>query len=1246
MKPPPTLTPNSAFRTQRLPMRRSPSSVSSFLIRLAVLLVLSAALRSAAAEEPADSATVVTSSAQFWQLSGTAGDREYPLRTEIVVNYYDPEWKMLWAEWGGNGCYLDSGSQPLPIKSGQRLELDGFVRPGQQKIMWERTRIRVVEEFYETSATPLPEPLISASEFNQRIVTTEGLVTEQSETDPTHLKLVVASHHLTVTMYMRMDAQQPVPQLRGAFVRLRGVFAVKYDTTQSTPELEMWVAQPEHLQVLSWLNQDQRFAAPVTNIDALAAAPGDVLVRIEGVVRSREPGRSLTVWDDTGQVRLLTRQTEPVAPGERIEAIGYPERQGVETRLRQSLFRLRAVGPLHVPPPGTVSAAIARLRLTEQVRQLDPAEARRGYPVELRGVVTGTDRTSGTFFLQDASGGVKVVLPADGSISSPEFSSDIVLHGETRAGDFVPEVRATRFFLAAGSTLPAAHPVGYEQVMTGADYGEWVEVRGYVRAVTWESDDLARVELTTPGGELIGQVRGLERDHGLVGALVHVRAVCDAVVNDRRQLTGVLLWIPSPEFIRVHESAPADLFSTPKRTIGSLLQFGSAHELNHRVQLSGRVVLHRLGTLLYIEDGDDRLLVLSRQRKPLHPGDQVNVVGFPGHEAGRLLMRDAIYEKTGTGPAPEPQPLADVTVPNLDLDGATVSVLGRLLDQTVTATGTRLQIQRANTIFEASWIDPLPHELPIGSLLEITGVYRVQLDEYRQPRAFRIELRQPGDARVVQRPPWWTATRVLWAGGALLVAVLLTVAWALSLSRKNQLLRAADRELHQANTDLEARVAARTRDLQLEVAQRHSSEEVLAQERKLLRTLIDSLPVYLYVKNATGHFIIGNLPHARLLGADSGLAVVGKTDFDIFPPEIAERYFDDDQRVLQNGEALLLHEEPSIVHGEPRWFSTTKVPYRDRNGEIVGLIGISQDITERRHAESERETLNRQLLESSRRAGMAEVATGILHNVGNVLNSVNVSATLAVEHVRESKVSNVTKLAELLQAHADDLPAFFGSDARGAKVPEFMSSLGRELTAEQGRVVEELEHLWKKIEHIKDIISMQQSYAKVSGVAEVLELSTVIEDALRMNASSLSRHDIDVVRDYEANPTCNTERHKIVQILVNLIHNAKQACDAAGVDEKRITLRLTADDSFARIAVSDNGVGIDPDNLTRIFGHGFTTKKNGHGFGLHSGSLTAKELGGSLTAESDGPGKGATFTLSLPLAPTPVPLAAEPEALT
>ncbi|MEO6569416.1 MAG: ATP-binding protein [Opitutaceae bacterium] len=294
---------------------------------------------------------------------------------------------------------------------------------------------------------------------------------------------------------------------------------------------------------------------------------------------------------------------------------------------------------------------------------------------------------------------------------------------------------------------------------------------------------------------------------------------------------------------------------------------------------------------------------------------------------------------------------------------------------------------------------------------------------------------------------------------------------------------------------------------------------------------------------------------------------------------------------------------------------------------------LEKEIEEGKRLQREIERVQGELIKNSRQAGMAEVATGVLHNVGNVLNSVNVSVTLVADRVRETKAGHVAKVAELFEQHKADLSGFITNDARGQLVPAYLGTLAASLADEHRAVLAELDHLRKNVEHIKEIVAMQQNYAKNSGFIETVPLADLVEDALRMNVSSLLRHDVELVRDFQVRPTIATDKHQVLQILVNLVGNAKQACDESGRPDKRIVVRLTGGERSVAISVTDNGVGIPAENLNRIFNHGFTTKKEGHGFGLHSGALAAKELGGSLSVQSDGAGLGATFILELPLKP-------------
>jgi PAS domain S-box-containing protein len=355
----------------------------------------------------------------------------------------------------------------------------------------------------------------------------------------------------------------------------------------------------------------------------------------------------------------------------------------------------------------------------------------------------------------------------------------------------------------------------------------------------------------------------------------------------------------------------------------------------------------------------------------------------------------------------------------------------------------------------------------------------------------------------------------------------------------------------------------------------------------------------------------------------------------IVPPDQREAHRRGLARYLATGQTTYLDRrlELTAIRKDGTEFPVELAVTRISGDGPPSFTAFLRDLSERKRAEAELRQAHQQLLETSRQAGMAEVATGVLHNVGNVLTSVNVAATLLSERLRKSRLGNLEKVGALLREHADDLGAFFTHDPKGKALPDYLVKLAEHWKAEEANMLEELGLLTKNIAHIKEIVAMQQSYAKVSGLIESLSVAELVEDALNLNAAAFKRHDIRVERDYQPVPPAAVDKHKVLQILVNLMQNAKYAMEEAGRPDKVLRVGITQPDSHRlAITVADNGVGIPPENLTRIFAHGFTTRRDGHGFGLHSGALAAQELGGNLTAHSDGPGQGATFTLVLPLA--------------
>ena len=298
-----------------------------------------------------------------------------------------------------------------------------------------------------------------------------------------------------------------------------------------------------------------------------------------------------------------------------------------------------------------------------------------------------------------------------------------------------------------------------------------------------------------------------------------------------------------------------------------------------------------------------------------------------------------------------------------------------------------------------------------------------------------------------------------------------------------------------------------------------------------------------------------------------------------------------------------------------------------------GLDRTVRYALERKRLKAERDQLTAQLIESSRRVGMADVASSVLHNVGNVLNSVNISADLVSQAVQELSVGNVTRTATLLKEHASNLETYLNQDPKGKRIPEYLDTLGQHLSHEQSKILKELEGLVRNIEHIKQIIAAQQSIARSGGQTESTVVVDVMEQALDLGLSPKDHEWITIVRDYHVLPSMHLDKHQVLQILVNLVRNAKQAMQVQSGISHSLILRIGFSSEMENdisLQVSDSGIGVAKEDLSRLFHQGFTTKKDGHGFGLHHAALAAQHMGGKLTATSEGLGTGATFTLELP----------------
>lgn len=303
---------------------------------------------------------------------------------------------------------------------------------------------------------------------------------------------------------------------------------------------------------------------------------------------------------------------------------------------------------------------------------------------------------------------------------------------------------------------------------------------------------------------------------------------------------------------------------------------------------------------------------------------------------------------------------------------------------------------------------------------------------------------------------------------------------------------------------------------------------------------------------------------------------------------------------------------------------------------------LLQEIEERKRIQAEREDLNRKLLERSRSVGMADVASTVLHNVGNVLNSLNISVDVAMRALKRVPVDDIAVIASLLQQHRHELVQYLSEDAQGKQIPAYLVMLAESVTQNQTLVERELIGLSRNVDHIRHVVNRQVHLARPERMmCEPVRFRELMEQALAIYRPALDRRGCEIVERYDKDLEGFCDRHQVLQILVNLVSNAQNAMDAVPNQSHRLTLHVgVAKDrpGFVRFEIVDTGVGIAGEHLPRLFTQRFTTRSDGHGIGLHSAALAAKSLGGTLQAKSDGLGRGATFMLDLPVIPIEVPI--------
>lgn len=442
------------------------------------------------------------------------------------------------------------------------------------------------------------------------------------------------------------------------------------------------------------------------------------------------------------------------------------------------------------------------------------------------------------------------------------------------------------------------------------------------------------------------------------------------------------------------------------------------------------------------------------------------------------------------------------------------------------------------------------------------------------------------------------------------------------LFAKNKLLEEAGVKLASFNRDLENKVEQRTKQL--------------ADSESKFRTLFEESADAILV-GTENEFLDCNQAMLDMLGCESKDQLRTLKPGDLHPQiqpsgeDSNEKLTEIYMRAYTQGSQFIEWTAKRLDGTEfPTEIVVTSFPLNDR----MVLHKVYRDITERKETENALRLIQQRLVANAHTAGMAEIATGVLHNIGNVLNSVNISTEELTMTLKSSKIDGFRRAQEIVDQHEGDLGNFFAHHPKGKLIPGYYQTLAQALMEEHHLLKEEVRELTEKIGIMRDVISTQQSYAKASLYTEDVYITGLVEDALKLQMASLAKNGVKIKRHYVDDPQGSVAKVKLIHVLTNLIKNSREAMSGGKNASKRGVLELFVKQigpNQMEIRICDNGSGIRPENLQKIFNHGFTTKADGHGFGLHTCANFMTEMGGSLHAESRGEGLGSTFVMRFPL---------------
>jgi PAS domain S-box-containing protein len=1136
-------------------------------IRTALATAVLAALGGCSRSAPGVSREPLTTAEQVRRLTPEAAGRSVPVHLRGTVTLWDlPLLRLILQDATGAVQVEGAPLVGLGIQFGRTVEIAGTVAAGGVSPTVTCQTVVALGPY-----GPAPPPVrpqqndLISGRFQYRYAEIEGLVRSAAVDHSGQVALVVRALGQDLGVTVRDLAFGDYRSLPGATIRARGVLDTSFDATGVPAGVKLWARSMGELTVTKPGPTPPEIPLQTVRWFLEAAAGGALerRVRLRGSIALE--GGELVLRDSTGAVPVTPGRFEELAPGGPADVLGFASQE----RGRIVLSECTVVDSLS----SATAAPLAALTTVTQVKSLPEDRARLGYPVRLRGVVTFRNPASNNTFLQDATGGIYLLV--DPEAPTPVQAGDLVLvEGHSRPGNFAPVVAVTSIRIVGRQAFPQPARVEMAQLFGGVADSTWVEAQGVVHSIG-QSHGLRTLGISWGGQHYDAYIFGPAKlPNGLLDSHVRIRGVCGSLFNFKRQVLGMHLLVPDASLVRVEGSGGPQ--TLPLRTIEQLLQFSSSPSFGERSRVRGVVTLTHSDGPTYISDATGGVMVQNHAPIALEVGDEVEVAGLPVAAPGLFnpVLRDAEIRKLGRGRPHEPLPVTATDILDEGDDAELVRIDAWLVDQASGKGSELLVLEAGDRFFEARLDQQALPTLEVGSLLRVTGIASVDTYESQQavlPRSFSILLRSPADVAVLERAPWWTAARAFRVLGAVAALALLALAWIVVLRR---------------------RVSLQTADLR--------------ESRQMLQLVLDHIPERVFWKDRQSRYLGCNKACAGDAGAAAPEDIAGKTDYELSWKASADGYAADDREVMESGQAKIGYEEQQIsADGTHRWLRTSKIPLYGPRGGVIGVLGAYEDITDRKRAEEKLQRYSAQL------AATNEELKRFTYIVSHDLRAPLLSLRGFSAELRRS-LEALRKPVEALLPDLAEPDRSATAEALGQSVPEALGFIESSVT---------------RMDHLIGALLRLSRVGYREFHMEELDTGELLAETLRTLAHQIESHKVEL--KIGVLPRLVSDRTAVEQIFGNLLDNAVKYLDPQRPGRIEVWAEETAE-GWA-FSVRDNGRGIAEEDWDKVFApfrRAGPLDVPGEGMGLAYVRALLNRLGGDIEFQSQ-LGAGSTFRFTL-----------------